>query len=286
MLKLVNTIKTAMSISKNNIAEHADTILLTKPDFHRALNVERERSDRSGLPFSILVFELKDSEISVEDLNIFEEFLARRLRATDSVGWLDRNHVGITMFNTASDGAGVLASEIRNEFHKNHRPPMEAKVYIYPDEAKNITAYSKNFQKTLQLERERADRSGLPFSILMFEVDKSNGKNHDINLIKDFLSSRLRTTDSIGWVDEGNMGVTMFNTNSDGARVLAREILDVFKKEDRSLPKIKILLYQDDELKISNYGSDATHVEKIHFEVASSNRKETVEHHGPFQDYE
>jgi hypothetical protein len=265
MLKLVQTIKDLVKPETGlDIASH-DELFSSQTEFHRALNLERERSDRSGLSFSVLVFAVKDTEDFQPDIQLMKEYLSKRLRATDSFGRLDHEHIGITLFNTTSKGAKVLARDIHGYYLSAQKNPPETKVFVYPDEAPKITSYSRDFHRTIKLERERSDRSGLPFSILIFELSKAEEYEEDVNLIKKFLSNRLRATDSIGWIDENNIAVTMFNTLPEGANVLVDDIHNIFISSSRKPPEIKLLNYRDGVLKYVTNDQNSGSVEQIDF---------------------
>ncbi len=265
MLKLIKTIKKLIGNGGHTLVKTDENFMCGREDFHRILGLERERSDRSGLPFSILVHELNNSSTSKDDLQLLVNYLKHRLRATDSLGWLDGKHIGITLFNTSSAGAKVLAGDIHEKFKAEYRSPLKAKVFVYPDEALKITPYSKDFRKTLKIERERSDRSGLPFSILIFALKKTAKFQNDVDLMKNFLSHRLRATDCVGWIDDDNIGITMFNTMPTGAKVLAKDIHNMFINANKKPPETKILIYQEQDLKLITYGPGNKNVEKIDF---------------------
>jgi len=266
MANLILSLKKLIHPDPNEMVKNSAPFFCSKGDFFREMNRERERSNRSGLPFSILVLSFSNNISYQSDIQFLNDYLSKRLRATDNVGWLDKYSLGITMFNTLPDGARVLADEIHQMFLTAKRTPPEIMSYVYPDEPIKIPAYQEDFRREIRIERERADRSGLPFAMLIFHIERTEAYQLDATLLKDFLSKRLRATDSVGWVDDYNIGITMFNTLPKGARVLADEIHHIFKDKGRTPPEMRIFFYQNEDLKIIPYGANNGNIEKIAFE--------------------
>jgi hypothetical protein len=262
MLKIVHAFFHVLKGGDNCLAGYGKGLLLAEETFRKALEVERERSDRSGLPFSLLVYELEHDGKGNHDLALFEKFIKKRLRTTDSVGWMDKNHIAIAMFNTDARGANVLANEIKKVFLKEGRMPLQGNVNIYPPDRQRGKRYSHDFHQSLNkkllLERERSNRSGLPFSVLAIAVPGATDCQQDIERLKEFLFQRMRATDNIGWVDDEHIGVTMFNTTLNGAWVLASEIEAVFFAAGRPTPEMKIFMYQNGGVQMKEFGSDST----------------------------
>lgn len=261
MLKFVYSIIHVLKGHEKRIVGYGKGVLLSEKAFRIALNVERERSDRSGLPFSLLVYQLERGGKGNQDLALFEKFINKRLRATDSVGWMDKNHIAITMFNTDARGAKVLANEIENVFHEQGRMPLRGNVKIYPAVAQRREHFSHDFHtslnKKLLLEKERSNRSGLPFSVLVIAIPRSMDSREDIERLKEFLFQRMRATDSIGWVDDEHIGVTMFNTPFNGAWVLASKIDEVFSIDSRPTLEMKIFVYQNGGVQMKEFDVDS-----------------------------
>ena len=70
----------------------------------------------------------------------------------------------------------------------------------------------KEFRGLLERECARADRVGLHFALINFDLSYSkNGvasSEHLINL----LSKRMRLTDELGWMDDRHIGLLLFDT--------------------------------------------------------------------------
>lgn len=94
---------------------------------------ERARSDRWGQPLALLSLGVADLRTGRRTLRQIARILARRMRLTDEAGWIDRQHIGILMPNTAGWGAWTLADEIFLEFPEAV-PLPQCRVYCYPSD--------------------------------------------------------------------------------------------------------------------------------------------------------
>lgn len=90
-----------------------ETIYATK-DFLRILERERARTDRSGDAFSIILFNIVNSD--KHDLNIkaLGYLIRKRIRVYDDIGWFEKNRLGILLPDTGFDQAKKLAQQIGN----------------------------------------------------------------------------------------------------------------------------------------------------------------------------
>lgn len=87
--------------------------------------------------------------------------------------------------------------------------------FIVPNEA---------FQNAIKCERARSNRTNQHFTIIVFSVSKKNGDLKNLDSLVQFLSTRVRMTDTIGWFDDTSIGVILSNTTSDGACKFLKEI--------------------------------------------------------------
>jgi lipopolysaccharide/colanic/teichoic acid biosynthesis glycosyltransferase len=82
----------------------------------------------------------------------------------------------------------------------------------------------KEFNKIMERERVRSDRSGRKISIITFCATKAHGyKLLQQNLV-DLLGRRIRCCDEIGWIDEHRLGVILPETPEEGARKLVDDV--------------------------------------------------------------
>ncbi|MCP4296061.1 MAG: sugar transferase, partial [Proteobacteria bacterium] len=96
--------------------------------------------------------------------------------------------------------------------------------------------YSKEeFIRIIETERARADRVGLRFSIVKFNIEDSKVKDKFVARLLRLLSERLRLTDEVGWVAESRIGALLYNTHPDDACYLAAQIRDQMTTRGKSL---------------------------------------------------
>ena len=82
---------------------------------------------------------------------------------------------------------------------------------------------AENFLAILKREIARADRYNKKISLIVFYVDGYNDGSFT-QFFVNFLSSRVRLSDEVGWFDEKSIGVLLPDTALDGAWKIAREI--------------------------------------------------------------
>jgi lipopolysaccharide/colanic/teichoic acid biosynthesis glycosyltransferase len=145
--------------------------------FSRILERERERSDRSGQGFSLVVFELK----SMGDGNgysrvLVECILSRRVRAIDEVGWFKDGAIGATLPGTSTEGAWKFAHHVLSRIPRELPAPV-CRVYWYPSASLSGGNGQEGRQKPDATENGShhtvpsfaEDNSGMPQSLCMAE---------------------------------------------------------------------------------------------------------------------
>jgi lipopolysaccharide/colanic/teichoic acid biosynthesis glycosyltransferase len=75
---------------------------------------------------------------------------------------------------------------------------------------------AREFASVLNRERDRADRTNQEFSLAVFEVGIENGKSASARHLVPILTHRIRSTDDIGWLEDGRIGVVMPHTTPEG----------------------------------------------------------------------
>lgn len=104
--------------------------------FAMLLEVERHRADRTNDAFSLLTFTPSDDQLESETFERLDQILQTRLRITDQVGWLDREHVGVLLPSTSAAGAWTVADDVCLRFPSDI-PPPKCTVLTYPSESAN-----------------------------------------------------------------------------------------------------------------------------------------------------
>lgn len=122
--------KASISLRKGS----QNRFLLNEYDLRIEAARERVRADRSGLPLSILVIELPPGRTTSRDFSVLSERLHRRLRITDTAGYLSDGRVAVLLPDTPKDGAWKVASDVCDLYPVGHQRP-NCEVYVYPDES-------------------------------------------------------------------------------------------------------------------------------------------------------
>jgi len=103
-------------------------------DFYRALERERSRANRSGMPFALVSFQAKNARLNGNYAGYLAKAICDRMRTTDEVGWIDQQHIGLILYNTGEKGAWGFVEAI-NTAVSNEIDQPQCKVYIYPAES-------------------------------------------------------------------------------------------------------------------------------------------------------
>jgi lipopolysaccharide/colanic/teichoic acid biosynthesis glycosyltransferase len=99
---------------------------------------------------------------------------------------------------------------------------------------------SREFTAILNRERDRSDRTGQEFSMIVYEVGNDNGKSASARHLVSILSHRIRSTDEIGWLEDGRIGVVLPHTMPEGAW---KFVANARLAYDGSLPSPDCLVY-------------------------------------------
>ncbi len=106
--------------------------MLQKDQFLSVIRIEKRRAERSQNPFSIVLFQFKDSElIKSPDLNKFLNVIMQNTRETDIKGWLDDKTIGILLPDTDQGGAKRCLEKIAQ---KNGDIFYSVLTRTYPDD--------------------------------------------------------------------------------------------------------------------------------------------------------
>ena len=105
--------------------------------------------------------------------------------------------------------------------------------WLAPTENSDAHDPSTDLQVLLKKERARSDRSGLPFSQILFECSEAGRSvfDHTLRLVY----RRIRLTDEVRLIGDGKIAVVLPDTSSEGARALADSILEALQANDQSV---------------------------------------------------
>ena len=84
---------------------------------------------------------------------------------------------------------------------------------------------SGQMARALICERARASRTGESFSLLVFHWLEADTLHTGVQALRALLNQRLRTTDQVGWLGDGSVGVVLPFAGARGARSLVESLL-------------------------------------------------------------
>jgi lipopolysaccharide/colanic/teichoic acid biosynthesis glycosyltransferase/GGDEF domain-containing protein len=82
----------------------------------------------------------------------------------------------------------------------------------------------KEFLVVLNRARAQADRNGHCFALATFDITAKQIQSNSLNSVAKLLSSRVRATDAIGWFDENQLGVYLYDSNAKDAQGFCQQI--------------------------------------------------------------
>jgi lipopolysaccharide/colanic/teichoic acid biosynthesis glycosyltransferase len=91
------------------------------------------RVDRNGSPLAVLLIELPADRATTRDFDFLGRMLLRRLRITDTIGFLSDRRVAVLLPDTPKAGAWKVASDVCSVYPVGHDRP-NCEVFVYPDE--------------------------------------------------------------------------------------------------------------------------------------------------------
>ncbi len=105
------------------------------------------------------------------------------------------------------------------------------------ENGKSHICSAKEFAHILERERCRVDRDNGHFTLILFDLQRPNQNEKNVDPIIALLKNRkLRTTDEMGWMScKKRIGVLLHNTETKGAMVFVGEISDLMETTDEPL---------------------------------------------------
>ncbi len=109
-----------------------DTLgIYTLEEFRAVLKHERDRADRDGSEFSLVVFEVGGVDGNIIDTRGMVRALGERIRSIDEVGWIDEKSIGVLLPTTNLEGGWIFAVDFEKNYSAKQLPPPFT-VYSYP----------------------------------------------------------------------------------------------------------------------------------------------------------
>jgi lipopolysaccharide/colanic/teichoic acid biosynthesis glycosyltransferase len=127
MINLLNRLK---KNSRNRLKESRIPDIYSREIFNFLLKRERARADRGHGIFSLVVFDLQEDRQNLSGRQLVE-VLGKRIRITDSIGWLRDSSIGVLLADAPNAGGMVFLNDILQSIH-GMTPVPECHVYSYP----------------------------------------------------------------------------------------------------------------------------------------------------------
>ncbi len=121
------------------------------------------------------------------------------------------------------------------------RNKLHAKKNQFQTKALNGICSTAYFSKALARARGRADRIGMPCTLVSFEIQTADLNSEYVEYLAKVICSRMRTTDEVGWLDHQHIGLLLFNTGRKGGWRLVEDIIAKIP-----IPKCDIYIYPHD----------------------------------------
>jgi lipopolysaccharide/colanic/teichoic acid biosynthesis glycosyltransferase len=102
--------------------------IYSKKEFIVVLNRARAQADRNGNCFALAAFDVGGSTMQSSELSDIANLIARRIRATDAIGWFDDCHLGVYLFDSNANDAQKFCQEIQDQLTFE----IPSRVYVYP----------------------------------------------------------------------------------------------------------------------------------------------------------
>lgn len=97
------------------------------------LTRERMRVDRKESTLAVLTIELPADRSRPADFEFLGRVLIRRLRITDTIGFIADRKIGVLLPDTSETGAWKVASDVCSVFPVGHDRP-NCEVFVYPED--------------------------------------------------------------------------------------------------------------------------------------------------------
>jgi lipopolysaccharide/colanic/teichoic acid biosynthesis glycosyltransferase len=100
--------------------------------FRDLIERERSRSDRTGIPFILVVFRLTGRKRDTyRTLSHLADVLSARARTSDEIGWFDRTSMAILMIGSGEAGAAAFGRSVTASLPEGVTVPSVS-VHVYP----------------------------------------------------------------------------------------------------------------------------------------------------------
>ena len=125
--------QTRVKVRNGINSPHGVSSIYSPEEFKAILHGECARVNRNSHKFSLVVFDMRSSNSGDNGAPRLAAFLLGRKRATDQLGWLDEDRLGITLPYCDVDGAKSYTQEVLKT-QTVVEGPISTSIYTYPSE--------------------------------------------------------------------------------------------------------------------------------------------------------
>ena len=134
-------------------------------EFASILNRERDRTDRTGREFSLVVFETGAGSRKSASVRNLVATLTQRIRSTDDIGWLKDGRIAVTLPHTTPDVAWKFIENVRRALGVI-APAPDCTVYAYP--SCWITRTGGESPQAGPADKAAPSQAGIPFPKMIY----------------------------------------------------------------------------------------------------------------------
>jgi hypothetical protein len=98
---------------------------------------------------------------------------------------------------------------------------------------------SDSFAANVAREKARRERYGVGFALVSIKTGARRWPRRISKAMSRIARTRLRSTDCVGWMDEGSLGVLLPETDAAGAQKVAQDISERITKAVGSQPVLE-----------------------------------------------
>jgi hypothetical protein len=132
-------------------------VILKKEEFDYVTEYECYRTDRSNISFSLISFSLYSKKKS-KNPDSFFNFLNKRLRTMDVVGFFDKSHLCILLPSTSYQEAELFLKKIQESIKNYSKIIQTQEVFTYPGKWVN----ERNIKKQIYSNDNKVVYAGNP----------------------------------------------------------------------------------------------------------------------------
>jgi len=190
MLPPKKNISAALEILKHILPSKKEVLtepsmLLSKEDFHKHLELERLRADRSNFCFTLIILTVSKSSLQNEQKKKLYDFLNNEFMVTDIIGWIDEQSLGIILYAADREEAFTFLRRIKERGNVPEISNSHTASFTYPYEKEKINSQFTDNRKSDRIEIQLNAEITLP--------TQQNGEDKQLQSIvsKDISESRV-----------------------------------------------------------------------------------------------